>query len=421
MSDAGNEIPADLPASGTPPAVAIRRLAVARFASVAGSLAASTALIDLIYRRTDGSTAHLAMTTLCTMGVAGAFAPLGGVVADRWSRKRAMIVSDLTGAALFLAMALARPVWALIALALLGAIASTPFRAASTAAVPSLVRDESQLARANGRLALGSNLGITLGPAIGGLLVEVIDARWVFVLNSVSYLASAAIVRTIHGRFGGVSAGRTAAGIGSDLESRGALAGFTAIRRDRIMFTVTVAWMILLVGMGVGIVADRPIAARFGADGIGFGMMLALYGVGAVAGSWLASRLTAATEPGALAGGLAIAGGAGLGIGLAGNFAAVLACNVAWGIGDATTIVARQGIVQRRTPDSLRGRVAAANDSAAHGALIVGFLAAGPVVGTLGAQGAYAVGGSAALAAAALCTVVMTANRTVTDAPSAKM
>jgi len=196
-----------------------------------------------------------------------------------------------------------------------------------------------------------------------------------------------------------------------DSRSGGALAGFRAIRSDRLMSTVTFAWMILLVGMGVGIVADRPIAAAFGADGAGFGLMLAVYGVGAVAGSWFARRLTAATEPAALTGGLAVAGVAGVVIGLAGSFEIVLACNLAWGMGDAATTVARQGILQRRTPDALRGRVAAANDSTAHGALIVGFMTAGLLVDAFGAQGAYAVGGVAALVAAAMCGSVVAASQ----------
>lgn len=388
----------------TPPNVAIRRLAVARFTSVGGSMAAYTALIDLVFRRTDGSTVILSLTILLTLGAVGLFGPIGGLVADRWDRKRAMVASDLMSGALFVVLAFAGPVWLILTVALLTAVAATPFRAGSTAAIPNLVQDEALIARANGRLAIGSNLGITLGPAIGGVLVGWIGAGPVFVLNAVSFAASAALVWSIRAPFRGVAEDRA-----EDGDARSVLAGFRFLHRDRVLLVVTLAWVVLLLGMGMAIVADRPVAAAFSVGSVGFGVMLGLYGVGAVIGAWLGSRLTAATEPAALVAGFAVAGVAGIGIGLAPVFWIVLACNLVWGVGDAVPTVARAGILQRRTPDAVRGRVAAANESAVHLALMAGFLAAGPTIAVIGAQATYAVGGLAALGAAAFSSTVVAA------------
>jgi predicted MFS family arabinose efflux permease len=178
--------------------------------------------------------------------------------------------------------------------------------------------------------------------------------------------------------------------------------------------------MVLLIGIGMSIVADRPLAAVFSAGSIGFGVMLGVYGVGAVAGLWLASRLTAATEPTGLVAGFVVAGVAGIGIWLAPLFWIVLVCNLVWGVGDAVTRVAKTGILQRRTPDAIRGRVYSANESALTFALMAGFLAAGPVIEVLGPQATYAVGGLAALGAAALSsTVVAAARRGPAEAMSA--
>jgi predicted MFS family arabinose efflux permease len=396
----------------TPPNVAIRRLAVARFISVGGSMAAYTALIDLVFRRTDGSTVALSLAVLLTMGAVGLFGPVGGAIADRWDRRRAMIASDLAGGALFVALALAGPVWLVLAVAFLTAVAATPFRAGSTAAIPNLVQDRALITRANGRLAVGSNLGITLGPAIGGVLVGWIGAGPVFVLNAASFAASAALVWSIRAPFTGAARRDDV-----DPNTRGVLAGFRFLRRDRVLLVVTLAWVVLLLGMGMGIVADRPVAAAFSQGSVGFGVMLGLYGLGAVTGSFLGSRLTAATEPSALVAGFAVAGLAGLGIGVAPAFWIVLVCNLVWGVGDAVTTVARAGVLQRRTPDPIRGRVAAANESAVHLALMVGFLAAGPTIAAIGAQATYAVGGLAALGAALLAsTVVAVARREASGA-----
>jgi predicted MFS family arabinose efflux permease len=394
------------------PNSAILRLAVARFISVGGSMAAYTALIDLIFRRAHGSTVVLSLTVLLTMGAVGVFSPIGGLVADRWDRRRAMIASDLVGGALFLALAFVGPVWLILTVALLTAAAAAPFGAGSTAAIPNLVQDEALIARANARLWIGTTLGITLGPAIGGLLADRVGAGPVFVLNAVSFAGSAALVWSIRAPFHGVADNEA-----EHAGARGILAGFRYLRRDRVQLVLTVAWMILLLGIGMAIVADRPLAAAFSAGSIGFGVMLGLYGIGAVVGSWLASRLTAATEPTALVTGFAVAGVAGIGIWQARAFWIVLACNLVWGVGDAVTRVAKVGILQRRTPDAIRGRVVGANESALTFALTAGFLAAGPVIAAFGAQATYAVGGLAALGAAALSsTVVAAARRRLPDA-----
>jgi MFS family permease len=164
--------------------------------------------------------------------------------------------------------------------------------------------------------------------------------------------------------------------------------------------------MVLLLGMGLGIVSDRPVADAFDTGAVGFGAMLGLWGLGSVVGSWAASRMTAATEPGALVAGFAFAGVGGIGIGLAPAFWLVLVCNFVWGFGDALTVVAEQGIIQRRTPDRIRSRVVAANESLVHLSLMVGFLAAGPVLAAVGPQATYAIGGAAALLAGILANTV---------------
>jgi MFS family permease len=389
----------------TSPDVAIFRLAVARFISVGGSMAAYTALIDLVFRRTNGSTVVLSLTVLLTMGAVGVFGPIGGVVADRWDRKRAMIASDLLGGAFFLALAFVKPVWLILTVALLTAAAASPFGAGSTAAIPNLVQDDALIARANARLGIGTTLGLTLGPAIGGVLAGWLGAGPVFVLNAVSFAASAALVWSIRAPFKGAVDEVEHSG------ARGILAGFRFLRRDRVQLVLTIAWMVLLLGIGMAIVADRPLAADFSVGSIGFGVMLGVYGVGAVVGSWLASRLTAATEPTGLVTGFAVAGVAAIGIWLAPLFWIVLVCNLVWGVGDGVTRVAKTGILQRRTPDAIRGRVYAASESGLTFAYMTGFLLAGPTIAALGAQATYAVGGLAALGAAALSSTVVAAAR----------
>ncbi len=388
-----------MPTAPTAPEVAIRRLAAARAISVMGSLAAYAALVDLMFRRTGGSSLYLSATVMLTIGASGLLEPFGGWLADKMDRRRALIWSDLAGSLAFVAMAFIQEPATLLVVAFISALAETPFRAGSVAAVPALVGDDAMLAKANGLIGIGTNLGIMVGPAVGGLLAAWIGAEPVFVLNAATFGASSLLVWSIRAPFrrdepaGGSHGGVTG--------------GFRFLLADRVLLVVTAAWMVLVLGIGMAIVADRPLSEDFGAGSIGFGLMIGLWGAGSVAGSWLATRLKASQEPAALVTGFALAGLAGLAIWVSPVFALVLVANVMWGLGDALAVVAEQGIIQRRTPEAVRSRVVAANEAMVHTALMAGFLLATPAIDAIGPQATYAIGGVAALAAGALSLTVV--------------
>ncbi len=89
-----------------------------------------------------------------------------------------------------------------------------------------------------------------------------------------------------------------------------------------------------------------------------------------------------------------------LGIATSPSFALVLALSIPMGAGDALSLVAEQGIRQRRTPDGVRSRVMAASDAAWHLALAVAYILASPALQAVGPRGAYAIGAGSALLAA---------------------
>jgi MFS family permease len=81
----------------------------------------------------------------------------------------------------------------------------------------------------------------------------------------------------------------------------------------------------------------------------------------------------------------------------------VLAILVA-GVGDASMLVAGQSIIQRRTPDALRGRVMAAQDAMVQVAMAIALCVAGLIVAFVKPRGAYVIGGVTALMAVVLLT-----------------
>jgi len=91
-----------------------------------------------------------------------------------------------------------------------------------------------------------------------------------------------------------------------------------------------------------------------------------------------------------------------LGVGVAPIYALVLVFALMMGASDGVTMVAEQGIMQRRTPDAVRSRVLAAFDAVLSLGLAFAYIVAGPVLAAIGPQKVYLIGGIAAVVATAV-------------------
>ncbi|MGZ5296079.1 MAG: MFS transporter [Actinomycetota bacterium] len=373
----------------------VRRLAVGRLISVTGGAGAYTALMFTVWDKTHSATWQ-SVALLLTFGVVGILSPLTGHLGDRFDRRKVMMISETVAAGVFFAMAFVNAPKPLIALAFVSAMAESPFWSASAAAIPNLVEREDDIAWANSLLGLGRNAGIMIGPVIGGLLVGPLGASWVFGLNAITFMVSLALTVSVRGDF------RQARSAEEEAEHEGMAAGIKFLWRDRPLRTMVTAWIVFLLGAGMGMVADAPLAEAFDAGAMGFGLLIACWGGGSVIGSLLGRKLTARTEPLWLvlgAGGIALGH---LGVGLAPAFAVVLVFGLIMGTSDGITMVAEQGIMQRRTPDAVRSRVLAAFDAVLSLGLAFAYILAGPVLAAIGPQKIYLLGGVAALMATAV-------------------
>src|SRR4051812_35647580 len=184
------------------PRSAVRRIAVARVISITGGSAAYTALMFGIYQQTH-SAAWLSATLLLTFGVTGFVGIFAGTLGDRFDRRMVMIASDLLGAVFFLCMGLAHAPELLLLFAFFSAVVEVPFWSASAAAIPNLVGRESDIAWGNSLVAMARNAGIMIGPAIGGIALTAFGPQTVFIANAISFVVSAGLVVTVHGRFAG--------------------------------------------------------------------------------------------------------------------------------------------------------------------------------------------------------------------------
>jgi MFS family permease len=213
-------------------------------------------------------------------------------------------------------------------------------------------------------------------------------------LNAVSFLVSLVITLTVHGSF--QQAHRTA----DEGEHAGMAAGIVFLWRDRVMRRMSTAWLVFLLGMGIGMVADAALADSFGAGPVGFALLITCWGTGSVAGSAAGRWMTRRSEPIWLVGAAFGISAAAFGVGFAPAFTIVLIALFLMGTFDGLSIVAENGIMQRRTPDAVRSRTMAAFEAVLSAGLAVAYLLAGPARELVGAQGVYRIGGATAFVAA---------------------
>ena len=117
--------------------------------------------------------------------------------------------------------------------------------------------------------------------------------------------------------------------------------------------------------------------------------------MGTVFGRWMTAR----TEPLWMVFGAAGVAVSAFGVGLFGLFPLVLVSLLVMGTSDGVSIVAENGVMQRRTPDAVRSRTMAALEAVLSLGLAVAYLAAGPVLRLVEAQTVYVIAGCFALGA----------------------
>jgi predicted MFS family arabinose efflux permease len=181
-------------------------------------------------------------------------------------------------------------------------------------------------------------------------------------------------------------------------EHQGIRAGAVFALHDGVLRPVILAWAVVLLGAGFILVAEVAMADLFGQGAFGYGLLTALFGGGAVLGSYLGGRfLSTRREPVALLVSVAATAVAFLLIAVSPWWPLVLVAMMAGGAVEGYGSVAEQGVFQRRTPDAVRSRVNGFVETTVLVSLAVGFGMAGPVVDAFGPRSAYVIGAAGGL------------------------
>lgn len=129
------------------------------------------------------------------------FSPLAGVLADRYSRRRIMIVSDMLRALTVLGFLLVRTssqIWLLYALTITQFILSAMFTPARSAILANVV-PQKELVAANALDSFTWSTMLALGSFMGGLVAAIFGAETAFVADAATFLLSAYFISQITG------------------------------------------------------------------------------------------------------------------------------------------------------------------------------------------------------------------------------
>ena len=284
-----------------------------------------------------------------------------GLVADRVSKRRLMMVAEALRALTLLGLIaavmsglLSIPVLAV--LGFIGAAGTVGFSVAAPALVPALVPREA-LAAANGRLELARSMAFAAGPALAGALVSWAGAAPAFVLAAMLSASALVLLLALPEPVRAQLAPRRHPA--TELKEGAAMVWGSPLLRPILLTAIVwnIAWFVLQA-------AYVPYAVRLlGLDAQAVGFTLAFYGVGMVLGALAAPRVLRA-----LPFGRAILLGPAVSVLASATMVATLALPGFWlaalsyfffGAGPIIWAISSTTLRQTVTPSAMLGRVTA--------------------------------------------------------------
>jgi MFS family permease len=379
-----------------------RRWQGARLASIVGNQMLSVAIGWHVYDLTK-SPLQLGNVGAATFVPAFAFSLAAGHAADRLDRKRIVlayyVVMAACAAALFLlARAHVQTVWPIFVIAFCMGTARTFAGPAGSSLLPGLVPLE-DFGNAVAWNSVTWQVATILGPALGGAVYAIAgSATAVFAASVMLSLVALAFAAGIHPRPATRAPPATLAGL---------FAGVRYVFQHReILGSITLDLFAVLLG---GATALLPIYAsdvlHIGALGLGVLRSAPAIGAGLTAIA-LAHRPIVRRSGAWMFGGVAVFGVATIVFALSRSFVLSLLALTVLGASDMVSVVVRQMLLQLRTPDEMRGRVAAVNLVFVGASNELGEWESGLTAAWLGVVPAAAIGGIGTIAVVGACALL---------------
>ncbi|MCY3956772.1 MAG: MFS transporter [Chloroflexi bacterium] len=225
------------------------------------------------------------------------FAPLAGVLADRWNRKAIMLTTNLGAAAVVGAVALIvvvvghlPPIVAFVAIFKLNGL-TTFMQPARASVMPSVVGRD-LLTTAQGLFATARETASLVGSAAAGLLIAAAGSVWALVVDAATFLFVALCIALarLPGR-AGASKGKAGSGLSVKVVARDLRDGWRAASRHRVVHALLWLGVLLNVASFIGPLWPALVQDRLGGGAGAYGLLLAASAAGAMLGGLVAGPL----------------------------------------------------------------------------------------------------------------------------------
>jgi MFS family permease len=351
-----------------------RRLWMAQIVSEIGDWFYTLSIYTLLLQLT-GHASSVALALVLQVLPQTLVGPTAGVVNDRLRRKRVMIAADLIRFVVVLAMLLVRSrstVWLVYPLLLAETVMAAFFEPARSSVIPNIAA-HGEVLIANTLSSATWSMNLLVGASVGGVVAAFFGRDTVFILNSLSFLASAILI-------GGMHFAEPHAESASPLRPRDlvdfspVLEGIRYVRNHRTLLPTIFAkagelmigpsWVIFTVlGAHEFAVQWHHVDAARGSM-LGMSILLGGRGLGALVGPLISARWAGSNDHrlqlGILFGYLTIAVGYGM-LGACRTAWLASACAMLAHMGGSTVWVFSTTLLQLHTDDRFRGRVFSAD------------------------------------------------------------
>jgi MFS family permease len=343
-----------------------------------------------------GSSLAVSAFFVALWGPSIVLAGVAGRAVDRWENTRLLAAVSALQAVVACGLLASDSLGAILVLtALLGAGAAVG-QTAEFALVPAVAGEE-RVARANGHVEAARYLGMTAGPALGGVLGAAGLLDLAIAVDAASFAYVTVVALSLRARRAPVSQ--------SHEREHGGLAVLLA---DRTLAVTLAAAVGALLFFSVSVTAEVFFATEvLHAGGSGWGLLLSGWFVGMITGAvGLARRVPRAwLVTGALAAiavqGFGIAGAAAMSV----LWLVILGAAIG-GVGHGVKNVLLRTLIHERVPDAVRGRAFATYNGARNAAELGALAAGGVLVGLVGARAALAIAGLVPLAIGLLALLI---------------
>lgn len=318
--------------------------------------------------------------------------PLGGVLADRWDRRRLLQISQATAmvvAGVLSVLTLTGHIvaWQVLVSVVLTTAAATFDQPARQALIPALV-PRTQLPQAFALLNPSREIAVLLGPALAGVFIGIAGPGLMYAVDTVTYAILVVLLQVL--RVGKIDGAGKHTSVWRQI---GEGARFVVHRR--------IIWMLMSLDLSATlfgayrVVLPALCATVFEVGPQGYGLLSAAPSAGALLATYTVFRVVdrARRLGRVLLISTVLYGLANVMLAQAHLFVIAVAAGLLIGGFDAMATTIRHAAVQLETPDELRGRVSAFYQMSSRGGPALGDTLVGAVAGALGPVVALSLGG----------------------------